>query len=129
LYVIIDPPPYDLEIWYPVVMTQEDKDAIYGRAKREEIEARKHLAFVQEKIAVLSRTLGGLSNLLHSNPQLIHVEGDEFVVFSPIDSRLKLEGFRKADFDGEKIAALLKESEEARIQCQNAERKVKELEG
>jgi hypothetical protein len=116
-------------IWYPVVMTQEDEDAIYGRAKREEIEARKHLAFVQEKIAVLSRTLGGLSNLLASNPQLINVEGDEFAVFSPVDSRRKLEGFRKSDFDGEKIAALLKESEEARIQCQNAGRKVKELEG
>ena len=30
-------------------MTQEDKDAIYGKAKREEKEARKHLAFVREK--------------------------------------------------------------------------------
>jgi hypothetical protein len=110
-------------------MTQEDKDAIYGKAKREEKEARKHLAFVREKIAALAKTLGGLSNLLHSNPQLIHVEGDEFVVFSPIEPRRKLEGYIKADFDGEKIAALLKESEEAGIQCQNAERRVKELEG
>jgi hypothetical protein len=110
-------------------MTQEDKDAIYGRAKREEIDARKHVAFVREKIALLAKALGGFSNLLASSPQLIHVESDEFVVFSPVESHRKLEGYRKADFDGEKIAALLKESEEARIRCQNAEKKVKELEG
>jgi hypothetical protein len=110
-------------------MTQEDKDAIYGGAKREEREARKHFAFVRERIAALSRTLGGLSNLLASNPQLIHVEGDEFMVFSPLESHRKLEGFRKTDFDGEKIAALLRELEDARIQYEQAERKVKELEG
>jgi hypothetical protein len=118
-----------LSIWYPVVMTQEDKDAIYGRAKREEKEAREHLAFVQQKISLLSATLGNFSNLLHSNPQLIHVDGEKFVVPSPLEPSSKLQQFSKADFDGEKIAVLLRESEEARIQCQNTERKVKELGG
>ena len=112
-----------------MVMTQEDKDAIYGKAKREETETRKHHAFIREKIAVLARNLGGLSNLLNTNPQLIHVEGDEFMVFSPVESHRKLEGFRKTDFDGEKIAALLRELEEARIQYEKAQIKVKELEG
>jgi len=110
-------------------MTQEDKDAIYGKAKREEIEARKHLTFIREKIAAVAKALRGLSNLLDSNPQLIHFEGDEFAVFSPVESRRKLEEFRKTDFDGEKIAALLREFEEARLQYEKAEKKVKELEG
>lgn len=118
-----------LSIWYPDAMTQEDKDAIYGKAKREEIEARKHLTFLREKIASLAKALRGLSNLLDSSPQLIHFEGDEFVVFSPVESRRKLEEFRKTDFDGERIAALLREFEEGRLQYEKAEKKVKELEG
>jgi hypothetical protein len=108
-------------------MTQEDKDLIYGRASREESEARQHLAFVREKIASLSKMLGGFSNLLASNPHLIRIEDDEFVVFSPLETHRKLEGFPKTDFDGEKIAALLRESEEARMQYEKAERRVKEL--
>ncbi len=48
-----------LSIWYPDAMTQVDKDAIYGKAKREEIEARKNLAFIREKIVTLAKALRG----------------------------------------------------------------------
>ncbi len=73
--------------------------------------------------------LGCFSNLLASNPHLIRIEDEEFVVLSPLETHRKLEGFRKADFDGEKIASLLKESEDARNQYEKTARRLKELGG
>jgi hypothetical protein len=39
-------------------MTQEDQDAIFGKAIREEKEARKQVAFLQKEIARVSEVLG-----------------------------------------------------------------------
>jgi hypothetical protein len=110
-------------------MIEADQDALYGKAKREEKEAKKHFAFLQAELIRLGEILGQFSNLIHTSSHLIQVEGEEFAIFSPIDSNRKLEGFKKSDFDGEKIAALLKELEQARRAKQHAEEKVKELEG
>ena len=110
-------------------MTQEDKDAIYGKAVREEKEARKQLAFVQHEIARVSEVLGQFSNVFRANAYLVEIENGEFVVSSPVDSREKLERFKISDFDGEKIKALVEELGAAWARLRESEQKVHQLGG
>lgn len=110
-------------------MTQEDKDALYGKAKREEKEARSHFAFVQGEVARVSEVLGKFSNVLRHNAYLVQAEGAEFFVSSPLDGHKKLESFKLSDFDGEKIKALLVELESARLCLEKCQKEVQNLGG
>ena len=110
-------------------MTQEDKDAIYGRAKREEREARQQLAFMQKEVERVCDVLGRFSNTFRHNSHLVNVEADEFVIASPIDTRTRLERYKMADFDGQKIKNLIRELEETRTRLQKAETEARALEG
>jgi hypothetical protein len=110
-------------------MTQGDKDAIYGRAKREEKEAKQHLAFLLVEATRLSAELVKFANVFSHNSHLVQAEGNEFVVTSGIPGRDHLERFSHTDFDAERIVILIRDLHAARERHRNAEAKVKELEG
>jgi hypothetical protein len=110
-------------------MTQDDKDAIYGRAKREEKEARQQLAFLLAAASQLSAELERFASIFGHNSHLIRTEGNEFVVSSSLPGSTHVERFSHADFDAERIVILIRDLHAARERLRDAEARVKELEG
>src|SRR5690349_17456953 len=98
-------------------MTQEEKDAVFGRAVREYDEAKKELATLREKARQIASYLARLCEKLKMRPESVIFEGKSYDArFSPeaqvhtyYDSRERREfPFKTSLINGEEIANLVK---------------------